>query len=147
MVQKQPQVDGVVTLASVTVTPPGKRSIVGGLSGDIKMAGKSAVAGPLAFNLGSGHARLTVNAQSIQPISANYDFSADVVKPAELTANPKPEAAADHLDQLAVKGTVRGTTSAPTVTAIVTSPSGDGAKYRLPQPRRRCDLRRAGRDD
>jgi len=107
MVQKQPQVDGVVTLASVTVTPPGKRSIVGGLSGNIKMAGKSAVAGPLAFNLGSGHAKLTVNAQSIQPISASYDFSADVVKPAELTANPKPEAAADHLDQLAVKGTVR----------------------------------------
>ncbi len=124
MVQKQPQVDGVVTLASVTVTPPGKRSIVGGLSGDIKMAGKSAVAGPLAFNLGSGHAKLTVNAQSIQPISASYDFSADVVKPAELTANPKPDAAADHLDQLAVKGTVRGTTSAPTVTAMVTSPSG-----------------------
>jgi uncharacterized protein involved in outer membrane biogenesis len=124
MVQKEPQVDGVVTLASVTVTPPGKRSIVGGLSGDIKMAGKSAVAGPLAFNLGSGHAKLTVNAQSIQPISASYDFSADVVKPAELTANPKPEAAADHLDQLAVKGAVRGTTSAPTVTAVVTSPSG-----------------------
>ena len=124
VVQKQPEVNGVVTLASVTVTPPGKRSIVGGLSGDIKMAGKSAVAGPLAFNLGSGHAKLTVNAQSIQPISANYDFSADVVKPAELTANPKPEAAADHLDQLAVKGTVRGTTSAPTVTAMVTSPAG-----------------------
>ena len=124
VVQKQPEVNGVVTLASVTVTPPGKRSIVGGLSGDIKMAGKSAVAGPLAFNLGSGHAKLTVNAQSIQPISASYDFSADVVKPAELTANPKPEAAADHLDQLAVKGTVRGTTSAPTVTAMVTSPAG-----------------------
>ena len=47
-----------------------------------------------------------------------------MVKPAELTANPKPEAAADHLDQLAVKGTVRGSTSAPTVTARVTSPSG-----------------------
>jgi len=124
VVQKKPQVDGVVTLASVTVTPPGKRAIVGGLSGDIKMAGTSAVAGPLTFNLGSGHGRLLVNAQSLEPISATYDFSADVVKPAELTANPKPEAAADHLDQLAVKGTVRGTTSAPTVTATVTSPSG-----------------------
>ena len=124
LIQKQPQVDGVVTLASVTVTPPGKRAIVGGLSGDIKLAGKTAMAGPLAFNLGSGHARLSVNAQSIQPISATYDFSADVVKPAELTANPKPEAAADHLDQLAVKGTVRGTASAPTVTATVASPSG-----------------------
>jgi uncharacterized protein involved in outer membrane biogenesis len=124
LIQKQPQVDGVVMLASVTVTPPGKRAIVGGLSGDIKLAGKTAMAGPLAFNLGSGHARLTVNAQSIQPISATYDFSADVVKPAELTANPKPEAAADHLDQLAVKGTVRGTASAPTVTATVASPSG-----------------------
>jgi hypothetical protein len=124
VIQKQPQIDGVVTLAAVTVTPPGKRSIVGGLSGDIKMSGNSATAGPLAFNLGSGHAKLTLNAQSIQPISANYDFSADVVKPAELTANPKPEAAADHLDQLAVRGTVRGTMSAPMVTATVTSPSG-----------------------
>ncbi len=124
VVQKQPEVNGVVTLASVTVTPPGKRAIVGGLSGDIKMAGKSATAGPLTFNLGSGHGKLTVNAQSIQPISATYDFSADVVKPAELTANPKPENAADHLDQLAVKGTVKGAASAPTVTAIVTSPTG-----------------------
>ena len=124
VVQQKPEVNGVVTLASVTVTPPGKRAIVSGLSGDIKMAGTSVVAGPLTFNLGSGHGKLLVNAQSIQPISATYDFSADVVKPAELTANPKPEAAADHLDRLAVKGTVRGTTSAPTVTASVTSPSG-----------------------
>ncbi|HVA39649.1 MAG TPA: AsmA-like C-terminal region-containing protein, partial [Candidatus Binataceae bacterium] len=124
VVQKQPEVDGVVTLAAVTVTPPGKRAIVGGLTGDIKMAGKSAVAGPLTFNLGSGHGKLLVNAQSIQPIDATYDFSADVVKPAELTANPKPEAAADHLDQLAVKGTVKGAASAPTVTATVTSPTG-----------------------
>ena len=51
VVQKQPEVNGVVTLASVTVTPPGKRAIVGGLSGDIKMAAKSATAGPLTFNL------------------------------------------------------------------------------------------------
>jgi uncharacterized protein involved in outer membrane biogenesis len=124
MVQKKPEVNGTVTLASVTVTPPGKRAIVGGLSGDIKLAGKSAVAGPLAFNLGSGHARLTIDAQSIEPINATYDFSADVVKPAELSADSKPEAAGDHLDQLAVKGTVRGSTSAPAVTATVTSPSG-----------------------
>lgn len=122
--QKEPQIDGVVTLASVTVTPPGKRAIVGGLTGDIKMTGKSAVAGPLTFNLGSGHGKLQAYAQSLQPISATYDFSADVVKPAELTANPKPEAVADHLDQLAVKGTIRGSTSAPAVTAQVTSPSG-----------------------
>lgn len=124
VVQKKPEVDGVVTLASVTVTPPGKRAIVGGLTGDIKMTGKSAVVGPLTFNLGSGHGKLQAYAQSLEPISATYDFSADVVKPTELTANPKPEAAADHLDQLAVKGTIRGSTSAPTVTAQVTSPSG-----------------------
>jgi uncharacterized protein involved in outer membrane biogenesis len=124
VVQKQPEISGVVTLASVTLTPPGKRAIVGGLSGDIKIAGKSATAGLLTFGLGSGHGRLSVNAQSIQPISATYDFSADVVKPAELTANPKLEAAADHLDQLAVKGTVKGAASAPTVTAVVTSPTG-----------------------
>ena len=124
VVQKKPEVNGVVTLASVTVTPPGKRAIVGGLSGDIKMAGTTAVAGPLTFNLGSGHGRLLVNAQSLEPINATYDFSADVVKPAELTASPKPEEAADHLDRLAVKGTVRGATSAPTVTAMVTSPGG-----------------------
>jgi len=124
VVQKKPEVDGVVTLASVTVTPPGKRAIVGELTGDIKLAGTSAVAGPLTFNLGSGHGTLLVNAQSLDPVSASYDFSADMVKPAELTANPKPDAAADHLDRLAVRGTVRGATSAPTVTATATSPTG-----------------------
>lgn len=124
MVQKQPQVNGVITLASVTVTPPGKRAIVGGLSGDVKMNGNSATAGPLDFNLGSGHARLTVNAQSIQPINAAYQFSADVLKPAELTAQPSPQNAGDHLDRLGVQGTVKGSVSAPTVTAAVASPDG-----------------------
>jgi len=124
MVQKQSQVNGVVTLASVTVAPPGKRAIVGGLSGEIKMNGNSASAGPLDFNVGSGHARLTVNAQSIQPIDAAYNFSADVLKPAELTTTPSPQNAGDHLDRLGVQGTVRGSVSAPTVTAAVASPDG-----------------------
>ncbi|HLK87287.1 MAG TPA: AsmA-like C-terminal region-containing protein [Candidatus Binataceae bacterium] len=124
LVQKQPQVNGVITLASVTVAPPGKRAIVGGLSGDIKMNGNSAAAGPLDFNVGSGHARLTVNAQSIQPIDAAYRFSADVLKPAELTARPSPQNAGDHLNRLGVQGTVKGSVSAPTVTAAVASPDG-----------------------
>jgi uncharacterized protein involved in outer membrane biogenesis len=121
---KKPEVDGVVTLASVTLVPPGKPALLRGLTGDIKMAGKSAVVGPLTFDLGSGHGRLEAYAQSFEPISATYSFSADVIKPAELTQSSKPEAAADHIDQLAVKGTVRGSTSAPEVTAQVTSPDG-----------------------
>jgi uncharacterized protein involved in outer membrane biogenesis len=124
IIQKRPELNGTVTLASVTVTPPGKRAIVGGLSGDIRMAGNSAAAGPLSFDIGSGHGRLSINAQSIQPINANYDFSADVLKPAELTANPKPDNADDHLDKLAVKGSVRGELAAPNVTAALTSPDG-----------------------
>ncbi len=122
--EKKPQLDGVVTLASVTLVPPGKPAALRGLSGDIKMSGNSAVVGPMTFDLGSGHAKLEAYARSIQPLSATYAFNADVVKPAELSTNPKPEAAADHLDQLAVKGALGGTTSSPTVTAQVTSPSG-----------------------
>src|SRR5262249_26298584 len=95
-----------------------------GLSGDIKMSGNSAVVGPMTFDLGSGHARLNAYAKTIEPLAATYSFNADVVKPAELSTNPKPEAVADHLDQLAVKGSLGGTTSSPTVTAQVTSPSG-----------------------
>jgi uncharacterized protein involved in outer membrane biogenesis len=119
---KKPEVDGVVTLASVTLVPPGKKALLRGLSGDIKMAGNSAVVGPMTFDLGSGHGRLEAYAQSLQPISATYSFNADVIKPAELTQNPKM--AADHLDKLAVKGTLRGSASAPEVTADVTSPDG-----------------------
>ncbi len=121
---KKPEVDGVVTLASVTLVPPGKPALLRGLTGDIKMAGKTAVVGPLTFDLGSGHGRLEAYAQSLEPISATYSFNADVIKPAELTQSSKPEAAADHLDQLAVKGTLRGSTSSPEVTAQVTSPGG-----------------------
>lgn len=121
---KKPELDGVVTLASVTLVPPGKPALLRGLTGDIKMAGKTAVVGPLTFDLGSGHGRLEAYAQSLEPLSATYSFSTNVLKPAELSQNPKPEAAADHLDQLAVKGAVRGSTSAPEVTAQVTSPGG-----------------------
>lgn len=121
---KKPEVDGVVTLASVTLVPPGKPALLRSLTGDIKMAGKSAVVGPLTFDLGSGHGRLEAYAQSLEPISATYSFSDDVLKPAELTQSSKPGAAADHIDQLAVKGTLRGSTSALEVTAQVTSPAG-----------------------
>lgn len=121
---KKPEVDGVLTLASVTLVPPGKPAVLRNLSGDLKMAGKSAVLGPLTFDLGSGHGRMEAYAQSLEPISATYSFSANVVKPAELSTTPNPEMAGDHLDQLAVKGTLRGSTSAPQVTAQVTSPSG-----------------------
>jgi uncharacterized protein involved in outer membrane biogenesis len=121
---KKPELDGVVTLASVTLVPPGKPALLRGLTGDIKMAGKSAVVGPLTFDLGSGHGRLEAYAQSFEPISANYSFSTDVLKPAELTQSSKPETAGDHLDQLAVKGTVRGSLAAPEVTAKLTSPGG-----------------------
>lgn len=119
---KKPEIDGVVSLASVTLVPPGKPAVLRALSGDIKMAGNSAVVGPLTFDLGSGHGRLQAYAKSLEPISATYSFDANVVKPAELTQNPKM--AADHLNQLAVKGTLRGSASAPQVTANVTSPAG-----------------------
>jgi uncharacterized protein involved in outer membrane biogenesis len=122
--EKKPQLDGVITLASVTLVPPGKPAPLRDLSGDIKMSGNSAVVGPMTFDLGSGHARLDAYAKTIEPLAATYSFSADVVKPAELSASPRPQEAADHLDQLAVKGALGGTTSSPTVTAQVTSPSG-----------------------
>ena len=78
MIQKQPEVDGVVTLASVTVTPPGKRCNGERTERRHQDGGQERHGRPARVQPGIGHARLTVNAQSIQPINANYDFSADV---------------------------------------------------------------------
>ncbi len=118
--QGNPQVHGTITLASVSGAIPGKPAFVSDISGDIRMAGNSAVVGPLNFKLGSGVASLSANAQSIQPLDATYQFSADTLKPGDFTGT----ASSDQLTKLSVAGTAKGSSSAPAVTAQVASPSG-----------------------
>lgn len=101
---KQPSATGTITLAKVSVARPGdKNTLVNNLSGDIKLQGRAADAGPLKFDLGSGHATLTVHAKSLQPVQAQYDLTMDSVKVAEFVTSRPPE---EHLSNLAVNGNV-----------------------------------------
>ena len=101
---KQPSAHGTLSIADVALTRPGdQKSLVSALTGAIKLNGNAADAGPLKFNLGSGHATATVHAQSLQPLEADYVFNADTIKVAEF-APKRPED--EHLSGLAVSGSI-----------------------------------------
>jgi uncharacterized protein involved in outer membrane biogenesis len=101
---KQLSAKGTVSLADVALTRPGdQKSLVSGMTGDIKLNGNAADAGPLKFNLGSGHATAIIHAHSLQPLRADYEFSADTIKVSEF-APKRPDD--EHLSNLALSGSI-----------------------------------------
>ncbi|MGH8012269.1 MAG: AsmA family protein [Candidatus Binataceae bacterium] len=125
MVNKKPSVKGEMDLKQVALAL-GQGPPLSGLNGTIRMDGNTANAGPLTFNLGSGHGKLQATATSLQPLNATYQFNADTVKLAELIPSRKNDGA-EQLNQLAANGTVVGSIqdfSSLRATANVTSASG-----------------------
>lgn len=120
---KKPNAKGTIKLANVSVTRSGAaKPMVSGLSGDIRLNGNSAVAGPLTFGLGSSHATMTVNASSLQPLRAKYDLTAASVALADI----EPKRPADeHINNLKVSGTV-ASQSGGTLNATTSVTSSDG---------------------
>ncbi len=122
MAAKKPTVDGTLTLANVALSPGGNVPGLSGLSGDIKLSGNRGDVGPLNFMLGGQRATLVAHATSIQPLVATYDFSADQIKTAGLIPSRPPD---EILNNLKVSGTAQGVTSAPAITANLSSSSGN----------------------
>ncbi len=120
---KQPSANGTITLANINIAiPNAKVPPVGNLSGTVKMAGNTANLGPLTFNVGSGHAKLEAAAQSIQPLKATYQFSADTLKIGELV--PSRKDLGEQVSQLASNGSLRRDGAAFSATSTLTSASG-----------------------
>jgi len=93
------------------------------LTGTITIAGESVHAAPLTFNLGSGHATLNADAQSIRPFRANYQLNVDTLKVGELV--PSRQKLGEQLTALAANGTLtRDNASNISASADVTSSSG-----------------------
>lgn len=122
MVGRKPNVDGTLTLVNVALSPGGKMPRLSGVNGDLKMNGNSAEIGPLNFVLGAGHAQLVAHARSLQPLEATYDFSAGRIRTADLVPSRPPD---EVLNDLKLVGAAAGTPSEPTVSADLSSPSGD----------------------
>jgi uncharacterized protein involved in outer membrane biogenesis len=119
----QPSANGAITLANVNAAMPGaKMPPLSNLSGTIHMAGNSATAGPMTFNLGSGHAKLQALAHSLQPLKATYQFSADTVKIGELA--PSRQQLGEQVNQLQASGGLSRDGGALAATTNATSASG-----------------------
>jgi hypothetical protein len=87
------------------------------------MAGNTATVGPLDFNLGSGHARLSAVAQSIQPLHASYQFNSDVIKIGELV--PSRQQLGEQMTGVVAAGTLsRAVSGDISATTDVKSASG-----------------------
>ncbi len=121
----KPTANGTVGLTSVGLAIPNHKALpLSGLSGTIKLAGNSADAGPLTFNLGNARATVTSHVSSIQPLKLTYQFNADAVKLADLAPSRPPD---EQINQFASNGSVTVTDAGPDVTAHATSGSGSVA--------------------
>ena len=122
--QHKPTIDGTVALTKVNMSLPDRPTPpVSDLSGTIKIAGESVHAAPLTFNLGSGHATLNADAQSINPIRASYQLNVDTLKVGEIVASRQN--LGEQLTALVANGTLtRDSTGNITAGANVTSSSG-----------------------
>ncbi len=113
---------GAVTLKDISFSrPDAKGVLLSNLSGEIRLDGNAADAGPLKFNLGSGHAVLKVHAASLKPANADYDLSVDAIKLAEL-APGRP--GGERLDGVSASGTVASGAGGLTVNAKLSSVDG-----------------------
>jgi len=120
---KKPSVSGTLKLANVNLAMPGgKTPPLGNLSGTIRMAGNSANLGPLSFNVGSGHATLRAAAESVQPLKASYQLTADTIKIGELV--PSRQDLGEQVTQLAADGTLSRDGSEIAATTKAKSASG-----------------------
>ncbi len=117
-----PQARGTIALAAVGVKAEGTRlPAISALTGTVRLDGNSAVLEPTNFNLGSAHASVRGQAASLQPLRANYVFSADDFKLAQLMPDRPPD---EEVAQLKADGTVAGTPTAFTITTDLTSGQG-----------------------
>jgi AsmA-like C-terminal region/AsmA family len=123
VIAKHPIADGTVTLSKVNATlPDANVPAVGNLTGPVRIDGNSANVGPLTFDVGSGHAKLEANAQSLQPLKATYQFSADAIKIGEIV--PKRKDLGEQVNQIASSGDLSRDGKAIAATTRLTSASG-----------------------
>jgi uncharacterized protein involved in outer membrane biogenesis len=121
----KPEANGTVGLTGVGLAIPNQKAPpLRALSGTIKLAGNSADAGPLTFNLGAARATLTSHVSSIQPLKLSYQLNADAIRLADLVPSRPPD---EQINQLASNGSVAMSEAGPDVTAHATSASGSVA--------------------
>ena len=118
----QPAVDGTVTLKQVGLKlGPALASGVTDLNGTIRFAGGREMIELTGLSIGSAHANLKGQVNSVSPLSAIYSLKADSIKLAELFVG-RP--ASDVINQLAVDGTADGELAAPLLSARIISSNG-----------------------
>ena len=92
-------------------------------NGTIRLAGKGANLGPLTFKLGSGHAQLEANADSLQPLHTTYRLSVDKITVAELMPS-RANAGDENLVQVSATGTASNDGGAFSASTRLTAASG-----------------------
>ncbi|HTT77014.1 MAG TPA: AsmA-like C-terminal region-containing protein [Candidatus Binataceae bacterium] len=108
---QRPIFNGAAILSGAALSIPearGGAAQITQLNGTIRLNGNTARIGPLAFNLGSAHARLEAEAQSLEPPRLNFKFSADKLILADLIPsrqNNSQDHGPEYLQDLTATGT------------------------------------------
>lgn len=116
-----PVFDATVTLKQVGLKLPSVASGITDLNGTIRLADGREVIEPTTFSLGSAHANLQGQVDSVSPLKASYALKADSIKLAEIFPS-RP--AGEVINQLVVNGTADGVLASPRLTAKILSADG-----------------------
>ena len=121
----KPIANGTIGLTGVGLAAPDQKTPpLSGLSGTIKLAGNTADAGPLTFDLGAARATLSSHVSSLEPLNLTYQLNANAIRLADLVPSCPPD---EQVNQLASNGSVAMTDAGPDLTAHATSAAGSVA--------------------
>ncbi len=120
------EAQGTVALANVAMTPKdGAMPPISNLTTTVRMTGNGASIESTAFDLGSGHAKLQAEIGSFTPLLVgNFSFNDDLLELAGIVP-PRKSEGPQELRQLAMSGTLGGTTAHPTLDASGASAAGN----------------------
>jgi uncharacterized protein involved in outer membrane biogenesis len=125
-----PVFDATVTLKQVALNLGlSASSGITDLNGTIRLTPGREVIEPTSFTIGSAHASLQGQFDSVSPLNASYTFKADSMKLSELFPS-RP--GSDAINQLVINGTAGGELAAPLLSARIISTDGslENASYR-----------------
>ena len=125
-----PVFDATVTLKKVGLKlGPAVATGITDLNGTIRFTPGREVIESTTFSIGSAHANLDGQVNSVSPLSASYALKADAMKLAEIFPS-RP--ASDVVNQLSVDGTADGELAAPRISARILSTDGsiENVSYR-----------------
>ena len=121
LINREPDLDGTVTLSNVAMKPGASWPAISQLSGAFRFMPGEEITEKATFAIGSSKASLEARVASSNPLNVSYTVQADALKLTDLLSD-RP--AGEVVNQVVITGTADGALSSPRLNARIKSPDG-----------------------